>query len=453
MRLSFKEFLNEAAFKAEEFTKKISKKEKDGEESITYGKAVINKLVNGESVKLGKDGKAGEFDIRGLSDDLRRKLESLNTESPNNDKDLKSDKKSDQKSAVEIFDLIINGIDPDSDPDKNNTNGNPIGKKPPKNRWTNIFKGDFSGNPEGPSTKGHNFEEEFLEMINAGIAAEKAKDSVSKEFEQLKSVIGKDVEIIGVDHDGGNNTKRPFNFDGKKIWIGDDPSAANGPLDIGKVVSDITVTTSKGPVYLSLKFGSTNAILNLGVGSLFPKSFFEGKTRLSDGGRALFKCLHIDEEKFKETFVSYTKTKADKTKSVRNKNPELKPNTDDEEIVDNFTSELRNDPDFNNLILQAFGFGYILVHKSGGKNGEISYRDFRKKETVSNFIKDDNRSKIEKAQVLYGGKSGDGKRVQVEINYGNVLDLSVVIRNVQGKVYPDKLQIIYKFRPEQILKS
>lgn len=446
MGLSFKEFLNEAVFKAEEFTKKISKKDKGGEESITYGKAVINKLVNGESVKLGKDGKAGEFDIRGLSDDLRGKLESLTT-----NKKLESD----PESAVKRFDRIINGIDPDSDTDtdKNNTNGNPIGKKPPKNRWTNIFKGDFSGNPDGPSTKGHNFEEEFLEMINAGIAAEKAKESVSKEFEQLKSVIGKDVEILGVKHDGGNNTKRPFNFDGKKIWIGDDQAAAKGPLDIGKVVSDITVNTSDGPVYLSLKFGSTNAILNLGVGSLFPKSFFEGKTRLSDGGRALFKCLHIDEEKFKETFVSYTKTKADKTKSVRNKNPELKPNTDDEEIVDNFTSELRNDLDFNNFILQAFGFGYILVHKSGGKNGVISYRDFRKKETVSNFIKDDNRLKIEKAQVLYGGKSGDGKRVQVEINYGNVLDLSVVIRNVQGKVYPDKLQIIYKFRPEQILKS
>lgn len=443
MSLSFKEFLNEAVFKAEEFTKKISKKDKGSEESITYGKAVINKLVNGEPVKLGKDGKAGEFDIRGLSNDLRGKLESLTT-----NKNLESD----PESAVERFDRIINGIDPDSDPDKNNTNGNPIGKKLPK-RWTNIFKGDFSGNPEGLSTKGHNFEEEFLEMINAGIAAEKAKESVSKEFEQLKSVIGKDVEILGVKHDGGNNTKRPFNFDGKKIWIGNDPAAAKGPLDIGKVVSDITVNTSDGPVYLSLKFGSTNAILNLGVGSLFPKSFFEGKTRLSDGGRALFKCLHIDEEKFKETFVSYTKTKADKTKSIRNKNPELKPNTDDEEIVDNFTSELRNDPDFNNLILQAFGFGYILVHKSGGKNGVISYRDFRKKETVSNFIKDDNRSKIEKAQVLYGGKSGDGKRVQVEINYGNVLDLSVVIRNVQGKVYPDKLQIIYKFRPEQILES
>ena len=431
MGLSFKEFLNEAVFKAEEFTKKISKKDKGGEESITYGKAVINKLVNGESVKLGKDGKAGEFDIKHLGN-LATKLGVVDT--------------------VKDFNLIINGYNPEivkgSDEKKLKEIENSF-----KYRWTNIFKGDFSGNPDGPSTKGHNFEEEFLEMINAGIAAEKAKESVSKEFEQLKSVIGKDVEILGVKHDGGNNTKRPFNFDGKKIWIGDDPAAAKGPLDIGKVVSDITVNTSDGPVYLSLKFGSTNAILNLGVGSLFPKSFFEGKTRLSDGGRALFKCLHIDEEKFKETFVSYTKTKADKTKSVRNKNPELKPNTDDEEIVDNFTSELRNDPDFNNLILQAFGFGYILVHKSGGKNGVISYRDFRKKETVSNFIKDDNRSKIEKAQVLYGGKSGDGKRVQVEINYGNVLDLSVVIRNVQGKVYPDKLQIIYKFRPEQILKS
>ena len=431
MSLSFKEFLNEAVFKAEEFTKKISKKDKGGEESITYGKAVINKLVNGESVKLGKDGKAGEFDIKHLGN-LATKLGVVDT--------------------VKDFNLIINGYNPEivkgSDEKKLKEIENSF-----KYRWTNIFKGDFSGNPDGPSTRGHNFEEEFLEMINAGIAAEKAKESVSKEFEQLKSVIGKDVEILGVKHDGGNNTKRPFNFDGKKIWIGDDPAAAKGPLDIGKVVSDITVNTSDGPVYLSLKFGSTNAILNLGVGSLFPKSFFEGKTRLSDGGRALFKCLHIDEEKFKETFVSYTKTKADKTKSVRNKNPELKPNIDDEEIVDNFTSELRNDPDFNNLILQAFGFGYILVHKSGGKNGVISYRDFRKKETVSNFIKDDNRSKIEKAQVLYGGKSGDGKRVQVEINYGNVLDLSVVIRNVQGKVYPDKLQIIYKFRPEQILKS
>lgn len=450
MSLSFKEFLNEAVFKAEEFTKKISKKDKGGEESITYGKAVINKLVNGESVKLGKDGKAGEFDIRGLSDDLRGKLESLIT-----NKNLESDPKSD----VKRFDRIINGIDPDLDSNKNNTNNNPIGKKLPKNRWTNIFKGDFSGNPEGPSTKGHNFEKEFLGMIRDGIKIQEENGELSGPCKELIDVIGEGTVIKSADLCGTNNTKRPFNFDEDegKMWIGNDSNKDEEIPNIGKDISDITLQTNNGPVYLSLKFGSTNSVLNLGVSELFPKEFFEGSKSLGKGAQALLECLCIDADQFKQTFVSYKdkKSKKDDKKKESEKTSFKdveKENAKEKEVVDNKIGNFNNNKAFEKLILQAFGYGYILVHKSGRKGGEITYRDFRDKNAVEKYIKDKEGSNF-KAKVEYGGKSGEGKRVQVEVNYADVLILNVVIRNTKSKIYPDKLQVMYKFAPERVVEN
>lgn len=433
MSLSFKEFLNEAVFKAEEFTKKISKKDKDSEESITYGKAVINKLVKGESVKLGKDGKAGEFDIKHLKKELADKLGTAK--------------------SVKEFNFIINGYDPEA------VKG--LDEKKLKYRWTKIFKGDFSGNLEGPSTKGHKFEEDFAKMIQAGIDNPK---NPSDEFVKLKEVIGlKDDETVdSMKPTGSKNTKRPFNFDEGKMWIGKDSNKGKEIPDIGEDVSDITLQTSKGPVYLSLKFGSTNSVLNLGIERLFPKSFFEGsELDKKTGAKELLKCLCIDEDKFRQTFVSYEKKKNEKNvktekqektsfrDSVKEKEEKEK-EEEGKEIKDDVVGKFTENDDFKNLILQAFGYGYILVHKSGRKNGEITYRDFRDENIVKNYIIDKNGSKFREATVLYGGKSGEGKRVEVKVNYANVLMLKVVIRNTQGKIYPDKLQVMYEFMPENI---
>ena len=437
MSLSFKEFLNEAVFKAEEFTKKISKKDKGGEESITYGKAVINKLVNGESVKLGKDGKAGEFDIKHLGN-LATKLGVVDT--------------------VKDFNLIINGYNPEivkgSDEKKLKEIENSF-----KYRWTNIFKGDFSGNPEGPSSKGHNFEKEFLGMINAGIKAKKNKQKTSDQYKELINTIGTGTVIKSADLCGTNNTKRPFNFDEDegKMWIGNDSNKDEEIPNIGKDISDITLQTNNGPVYLSLKFGSTNSVLNLGVSELFPKEFFEGSKSLSKGAQALLECLCINADQFKQTFVSYKDKeikKDDKKKESEKtsfKDVE-KENAKEKEIVDNKIGNFNNNKAFEKLILQAFGYGYILVHKSGRKGGEITYRDFRDKKAVEKYIKDKEGSNF-KAKVEYGGKSGEGKRVQVEVNYADVLMLNVVIRNTKSKIYPDKLQVMYKFAPESVVEN
>lgn len=441
MSLSFKEFLNEAVFKKGEFTEKLNKREKEDKGSITYGKAVINKLVKGESVKLGKDGKAGEFDIKHLNSKLVDKLKGVD--------------------SVDKFNLIINGYDPKvvEGLDEKELNNIKL-----KYRWTKIFKGDFSGNPEGPSTKGHNFEEDFAEMIKAGIDN---PDNASGEFEKLKKVIGLGLEdeITSIDKTGSKNTKRPFNFDEGKMWIGKDSNKGKEIPDIGEDVSDITLQTSKGPVYLSLKFGSTNSVLNLGIERLFPKSFFEGsELDNKTGAKELLQCLCIDEDKFRQTFVSYEKKKNEKNvktekqektsfrDSVKEKEEKEK-EEEGKEIEVNAVGEFTENDDFKNLILQAFGYGYILVHKSGRKNGEITYRDFRDENTVKNYIIDKNGSKFREATVLYGGKSGEGKRVEVNVNYANVLMLKVVIRNTQGKIYPDKLQVMYEFLPENIIKN
>ena len=68
------------------------------------------------------------------------------------------------------------------------------------------------------------------------------------------------------------------------------------------------------------------------------------------------------------------------------------------------------------------------------------------------YIKDKEGSNF-KAKVEYGGKSGEGKRVQVEVNYADVLILNVVIRNTKSKIYPDKLQVMYKFAPESVVEN
>lgn len=81
-----------------------------------------------------------------------------------------------------------------------------------------------------------------------------------KQAVDLMKTIAKTTTGIEVKHEGGLNQKR--------IIITQDGSIV-GPKDIGQTVTDITLETPSGSKYLSVKYGNTLKISNIGISNWF----------------------------------------------------------------------------------------------------------------------------------------------------------------------------------------
>jgi len=231
-----------------------------------YALAVIDKLLNGEEVRLGGKGDAGSVSGASMNAATKRAL-------------------------IDLKDNIANStVDDFNDAVKD------LGIK-----WTNIFKGDVTGYSDGLASKnkGNAFEAYFI-------------DNFSKFEPEIKKLV-KYKKLIGISADGGLNQKRPLTFSGDKITCG--PA---GDYDIGHTVTDITLTVDKGKkIYLSLKSGNTVTFVNAGIKKLFTNEFFAGE-KLTGDGKTLLKMFNIDEDKFRAVFANYQgKGDGKKTKSEK----------------------------------------------------------------------------------------------------------------------------------------
>lgn len=220
----------------------------------------------------------------------------------------------------------------------------------------------------------------------------------------------KDIEIID---EGALNKPRPLKFQGNQVLVG-------GPLgDVGATVTDITLKTDKGPMYLSLKMGGTVTFFNSGVTKFLTKKDIEDGTIRQKEGKAILDTLGIDPQMFVDVFQKYD-PKARKAPK--------------KEI--NVTSKV-NKQRLINFLASGVGYGYYLVHAASPTKDSITEFYIDKKD-VMNYVQP------QKVIVQYP-TGGSAKRIDVLIETPK-FTFKVNIRNKQGGTYPSHIMCDYKIK-------
>ena len=297
-------------------------------------------------------------------------------------------------------------------------------------KWSNIFKGAFSGYENGleGTNKGNAFEVTF---------AKNYEEIYQKEIErQLNVEPGSFAPKNGMQsiHSCGSlNNRRPLMMtnDGQ-IVVGDSDIASTGDK-----VADVKVDTvgRRGTINLSLKSGTTVSFCNAGVSKLFPASSFakylederngileyHGGSANGMTGNDLLQFFGIDPIKFADVFVQYRNDKdSKKSKSAKK----------DEEDV---TQLIASNPNFYKFVCSVIGYDYILIHELGP---DIHCYDLKTQEDLDNFI-----GRLEYAKVLYP-INGEAKRIDIVVKYSNII-IKFNIRNKQSGIFPSHLMSDY----------
>ena len=215
--------------------------------------------------------------------------------------------------------------------------------------------------------------------------------------------------------EGGKNQARPLKKKGNNIVISAGGTTAT--YDIGKTLTDITLTVAGKPVYLSVKFGDTLSFFNCGIKgtgkdklNLFPEAKLKSG-EIPDDGQEYLNMFGIDQNKFLEVFANYG-TKQGPTV---------------ENHIENTTLDNSGKKALQEMIKSGVGYGYWMVHYTGSKlecyEIDKAYMN-RAASLVGNTV-----------EINYGGSTGKGKRIDM-IFETKSYDFKFNIRNKQGGIYP-----------------
>jgi hypothetical protein len=160
---------------------------------------------------------------------------------------------------------------------------------------------------------GHKFEQDFklaleaaAKNLNISSIKNKKVNSNILYIDEATHLLSKLKEngvtnILSINLDGSANNKRDvFNQTGDK-WSFVEPTK-----EVGKILSDITLKTNKGDIYLSLKAGNTLAFNNTGIGKFKPNDVENGKGSI---GWFLKQCINngvsVNGTSFEKAYVQY----------------------------------------------------------------------------------------------------------------------------------------------------
>jgi hypothetical protein len=276
--------------------------------------------------------------------------------------------------------------------------------------------GSGSSGGRGVQNKGNAYEGQLAEAITEWWQGTKitdaklaqAVDDIVK-LHKLNNVKKLEVKMVGE-----LNNKRPFVFT-PQVLISSKISVQDNNL--GPVVTDITlVCDGKKEIYLSLKTGGTVTFFNSGVRTvLSPDEIKTGRIKNKDGLKIL-NMFNINDALFCDIYNGKLKTGYNedvwKTMSPKQK------------------TELKN------FLISGVGHGYTIVHKLTGKTEvyEIDKQYMIEAATPTS------------CNVYYGGKSGTGKRIDMEIETGHYI-LKLNIRDTQGgDGYPTRMMCDYSYK-------
>ena len=282
------------------------------------------------------------------------------------------------------------------------------------NRITMKF-GNGSSGGRGVQNKGNAYEGQLAEALRMWWNGEKIDDP------KLEKAVDKIVDLhdlkkckkLEVKEVGELNNKRPFVFSPKVLISSKIPVMNN---NLGPVVTDVTlICDQKKEIYLSLKTGGTVTFFNSGIRTvLSPQEIKTGKIKNKDGLK-LLDMFNINDALFCDIYNGKLKTGYV------------------EDIWKTMSSNQKRD--LKDFLISGVGYGYTIVHKlsSDTKVYEIDQKYMNEAATPKSCI------------VYYGGKTGTGKRIDMEIETGHFV-LKLNIRDTQGgDGYPTRMMCDYSY--------
>lgn len=278
--------------------------------------------------------------------------------------------------------------------------------------FTLKFGNGSSGN-RGANNKGNAYEGVFNTALNDWWAGRPEWQKNSKDAAAIEELVKEydfaKAKTFRTDIMGGENTRRPLQF-GSKIVLANPKGKG---YDVGKSVTDITVTTDKEEVFLSLKLGNTTTFFNVGVKTILTKKeILEGDIKNANG-KKLLALFGIDPQRFCGIF------NGDKASSGKVK-------------VSKYDKS-----GLQELLMSGIGYNYHVIHKLAGKtiSKKMDKDAMKKAAAISGSI-----------ELEYGGKTGSGKRVNIVFKTKTYI-FQLNIRDTQGTDgYPTRLMCDFKYR-------
>lgn len=261
-----------------------------------------------------------------------------------------------------------------------------------------IKFGNGSSGNRGENNRGNLFETTFAEAIRAWWDGEEIADpKMAAAINDLdKTYKLKKSKSLLVNIVGGENTKRPLQFSSSKITLANTKGSG---FDIGQSVTDVTLVTDTQEIYLSLKLGSTTTFFNVGVKTVLTTQEIKSGKITNEKGLNLLKIFGIDPVKFCKVYDG----KMEKGEIDRSAKFD--------------TAKMAA------LLQSGIGYGYHIIHK-------MSNTIVSKQMDKAAMIKA--AKPTGKVIVYYGGKTGKGKRVDVEFESASY-KFKINIRDTQGK--------------------
>ena len=260
-----------------------------------------------------------------------------------------------------------------------------------------IKFGNGSSGNRGVANRGNLFEPMFADAIIAWWDGEEIADThIAAAINDLDKTYNlKKSKSLLVNVVGGENTKRPLQFSSSKITLANTKGSG---FDIGESVTDITLVTDTQEIYLSLKLGTTTTFFNVGVKTILTTQEIKAGKIENEKGLNLLKIFGIDPVKFCKVFGGKLKGEIDRGAEF-------------------------DAAKMTALLQSGIGYGYHIIHKMS--NGIVS-----KQMDKAAMIKA--AKPTGKVIVYYGGKTGKGKRVDVEFESASY-KFKINIRDTQGK--------------------
>lgn len=274
----------------------------------------------------------------------------------------------------------------------------------------NIKFGNGSSGNRGKNNRGNLFEPQYAAALLKWYAGEPVTDRLMldsiehlDECYDLRSTKSMKVDVVG-----GENTKRPIYFTPKIGLTNPKGSGTN----IGKSVTDITLIKDNGDeVYLSLKMGNTVTFFNVGIRTILTPNDIQTYNIQNQNGKKLLKLFGIDEKMFCDVFNGKLKSGVRKTTTPDQTN-------------------------MKSLMETGIGEGYHIIHKVSGKviSKKMDRAALRKA------------AQVNKCTVYYGGKTGTGKRIDMEME-SPTYKFKLNIRDTQGKDgYPTRMMCDFSYK-------
>lgn len=271
------------------------------------------------------------------------------------------------------------------------------------------FGNGSSGN-RGVNNRGNLFEPQFADALLKWWRGESVTDSkmlsaiqdLDKTYELRKS------SKLVVDVVGGENTRRPLVYTPYIVLT--NPKGSGD--DVGKSVTDITLKTDTQEIYLSLKMGTTVTFFNVGVRTVLTPDEIKAYNITNAEGRKLLNLFGIDHKMFCDVFNG----KHDGTSMPVNTRVDVEA--------------------MRRLMRSGIGKGYHIIHKLSGKilSKQMDETALRKASSVTT------------AKIYYGGKTGQGKRIDIEME-SPTYRFKLNIRDTQGKDgYPTRLMCDFSYK-------